>query len=124
MTQGSDLIAAERESQIDDRGQDSGLDPAHDDGDLAFAAACLAAPTTIYLVRTFSAPDGDTGSARWVEPWPIGWERPARSQQRTHEERVEELTKAGALIAAELDRLLWLEEDRIRDLPTRSDADA
>lgn len=82
------LIAAERRRQI----EMEGWTPEHDDeehgmGQLAAAAACYALP-----------PDEDEPSDPpkfW--PWGKEWWKPG--------DRVHELTKAGALIVAEIDRL-------------------
>lgn len=107
MTDGTDRIAAERDRQLD-LGYTQDHDVQHDDGDLPFAAAVYAAPTTIYLLRVSDdehmAEHGKGGRVEWVEPWPLGWERKERATSK--EERIRELEKAGALIAAEIDRLL------------------
>ncbi len=110
MTEGTDRIAAERDRQIDELGYTQDHDLQHDDGDLPFAAAVLAAPGTIYLLRVephaaIHPEHGDGGRVEWVEPWPVGWDRKPVDRSDPLE-RVEELTKAGALIAAEIDRVL------------------
>jgi len=82
---GAGLIATERQRQIDVEG----WTPDHDDGqardEIARAAAQYAIPT--YL----------RGVSLW--PWGSEWWKPTPS------DRVKELVKAGALIAAEIDRL-------------------
>lgn len=109
---GTELIAAERERQIDQLGYTQEHDQEHVDSDLAFAAAVYAAPATIYLLRISTdahlAEHGDGGRVEWVEPWPLEWDRKPRAV--TNQERIDELTKAGALIAAELDRLIALQD--------------
>ena len=82
---GAALIAAERQRQINAEGYDPSHDDAHNDDSLAIAAVAYA----------LSAPD-------W---WPWGTEsfKPG--------DRLRELAKAGALIAAEIDRLQRLPED-------------
>jgi hypothetical protein len=105
---GAELIATERERQIEELGYTAEHDSSHDDADLAFAAAVYAAPTNIYLLRVQEHasihPDhGDGGRVEWVEPWPVAWERRKRATEL--EGRIRELVKAGALIAAEIDRL-------------------
>jgi hypothetical protein len=77
---GAERIAAERQRQIDAEGYDAAHDDAHDNGDIAEAALA-------YL----------TCSAAY---WP--WE-PSLFKR---EGRVRDLEKSGALIAAEIDRLL------------------
>ncbi len=90
MTTGTDLIAAERQRQIDAEG----WTPEHDrqlrDGSLAWAAVAYA------LVPTVALGDYDRMSF-W--PWDLAYYKP------TPDDRVRELVKAGALIAAEIDRL-------------------
>jgi len=97
---GADLIAAERQRQIEAEGWTPEHDAEHDRDDLACAAACYATPPHL---RPFSGePPG--GPARWP------WER--RFWKPTPDDRVRELVKAGALIAAEIDRLRAVANDR------------
>lgn len=111
MPTGIELIAAERDRQIEELGYDAEHDRHHED-ELAYAAACYAAPEAIFLVKVeqglhtdpqSGVPAGALGAVKWVEPWPDGWRRPERAY--TAEERVEELAKVGALAAAEIDRI-------------------
>lgn len=107
-TNGTDLIADERDRQIEELGYTPEHDAEHEDGDLAYAAAVLASPSPIFLIRQQERPvheaHGQGGSIAWVEPWPPNWVRTPRTGDL--EDRIRELTKAGALIAAEIDRLL------------------
>ncbi len=89
-TTGADLIAAERERQIAQERWTPEHDDAHADGELAAAAVCYAAPESIRNVI------GVGGI------WPFEDEMWKPS---LHSDRVRELVKAGALIAAEIDRL-------------------
>lgn len=91
---GIDLIRKERDRQINEEGWDINSDiKEHGGGELAIASACYALPIEFrYVLRTTSPFDF------W--PWDDTWWKP------TPEDRVKELTKAGALIAAEIDRLL------------------
>lgn len=89
------LIAAERQRQMAVEGWTPEHDSEHAAGELAVAAACYAAPEVCNS-------DGETGTrprmailAHW--PWALSWWKPG--------DRIRELTKAGALIAAEIDRL-------------------
>lgn len=86
---GIELIAAERKRQIEVEGWTAEHDAQHTDGGLAEAAACYAMPRrkSIEIVP-------------YDWPWAVEWWKP------TPDDRIRELTKAGALIAAELDRLL------------------
>jgi hypothetical protein len=88
---GADLIAAERTRQIEIEGWTPKHDVEHDDHDLAFAAVCYATPDWHRFLNNRGIP------VDW--PWePEAWKpRP--------DDRVRELVKAGALIAAEIDRL-------------------
>jgi hypothetical protein len=79
---GIGLIAQERTRQISKEGWTPGHDDEHDEGQLAKAAACYALGRNHY----------------W--PWDMQWWKP------TPNDRIRELAKAGALIAAEIDRLI------------------
>lgn len=90
---GIELIAEERQRQITAEGWDAEHDSAHERGEIAMAAACYA-----------TLPDYRRVSKSFVgrpEFWPFdsSWWKP------TPENRIRELQKAGALIAAEIDRL-------------------
>jgi hypothetical protein len=80
---GAEMIAAERQRQIEAEGWTPEHDDQHTQGEMAQAAAC-------YLIRTVIFP-------AW--PWDRQWWKP------TPNDRIRELTKAGALVAAEIDRL-------------------
>ena len=108
MSTGAELIAAERDRQVSELGYTVEHDAGHDAGDLPFAAVVYAAPMAVYLLRVQEHdaihPDhGDGGRIEWVEPWPVDWDRTPKAT--TPEGRIRELVKAGALIAAEIDRL-------------------
>jgi hypothetical protein len=95
MTNGSELIAEERQRQIDAEGWTPEHDDMHDTGQLAFAAACYAD----YAAHQ-AAGIGFHGSSaaeyrQW--PWDVVWWKPSANSIRN-------LVKAGALIAAEIDR--------------------
>lgn len=88
-TAGAELIAAERRRQVEAEGWTPEHDAEHTEGDLieaAIAYAVEAAPTPL-------APEG------WPWPWHADYWKPTADPARN-------LIKAGALIAAELDRLL------------------
>lgn len=107
---GVEMIAAERLRQVTVEGYRNPHDDEHNKGELAFAAACYAAPACIYVEQRLSY-----NQIRFVDPWP--WlniydkrPRPSRGnyvepEKATDDERISLLTKAGALIAAEIDRL-------------------
>lgn len=88
---GVGLIAAERKRQVSQEGWSRSHDDKHYGGDLARAALCYAAPVG------HPAREG-TFMPKWW-PWEARWWKP------TPDNRIRELVKAGALIAAEIDRL-------------------
>ena len=97
---GVDLIATERLRQISEEGWLPDHDDGHFKGELAEAAACYA-----YVKKAPFRTDRTNGDGRLVAvpfrwPWDGSWWKPCP------DDRVRELTKAGALIAAEIDRLL------------------
>ena len=93
---GTDLIAIERHRQQTEEGYDAAHDAGHAE-ELARAAAC-------YAVR----PEWDIeAKARRREPAgpPLGWPWDAEYWKPTPDNRIRELVKAGALIAAAIDSL-------------------
>ena len=106
---GAARIAAERKRQRDAEGYTDDHDDEHDDGSLAEAAGCYAfaaASTRVYRQERSAA------SVQFADPWP--WEQSADARpyngnvlrDATDDEAIRLLEKAGALIAAEIDRLL------------------
>lgn len=102
------MIVAERRRQIEEEHYSSSHDDDHDEGELALAAICYAAPFTIFKKI-------DDGC--YCDPWPWDDKHDKRLWDETLDEplpayridvnvRIRQLTKAGALIAAEIDRLL------------------
>lgn len=94
MKTGIELIAEERQRQIEEEGWTQEHDKEHKDGELSLAAIC-------YTLHDKYRPIGYP-PIPW--PWSEEYWKPAP------EDRVKELTKAGALIAAEIDRLQNLKE--------------
>lgn len=93
---GIELIAAERQRQIDVEGWTPEHDDEHADSQMADAAMCYIGTTT-NKESEYSRLDDKPPSA-W--PWDAEWWKPA-----SYNNRVRNLVKAGALIAAEIDRL-------------------
>ena len=97
---GIELIAEERLRQVEEEGWSSAHDDQHMDNSIAKAAACYAMPVDErekYQSYTFSEP------RRWYPRWwPKSWDI---DYWKPSDNRIKELTKAGALIAAEIDRL-------------------
>lgn len=88
---GIELIADERKRQIEVEGWTPEHDALHKNGELADAAACYAGLTRRDHKFSFRVPNS----------WPFrifDW-------KPTPNDRVRELVKAGALIAAEIDRI-------------------
>jgi hypothetical protein len=99
---GIDRIAAERQRQIEQEGWTPEHDDEHTDGSLAAAAACYARPMAITVTAEgarIDEPDDCDLPVGWPEFWDSDWWKPEDTPIRR-------LEKAGALIAAEIDRLL------------------
>lgn len=94
MKTGIQLIAEERHRQINDEGWTSEHDDQHDTAQLSGAAACyaIAANELASPVPYINQPT----PSLW--PWSLEWWKPGNDPVRC-------LVKAGALIAAEIDRL-------------------
>lgn len=103
---GIESIAAERQRQIDSEGWTTEHDDQHTDGSIADAAACYANPMALSIDGfglEISEPDEETDELEaqvplgWPASWSFHWWKPKT--------RRENLVRAGALIAAEIDRL-------------------
>lgn len=90
MATGAELIAAERDRQMDSEGWSSEHDDAHVNDEIAMAASCYALPNR---------------HRRLIADVPAGWPWSTDFWKPSTDDRVRELVKAGALIAAEIDRL-------------------
>lgn len=102
---GIELIAEERQRQIEKEGWTPEHDAHHDTGDLALAAAAYASAE---LYRRTTSEGCDNTPHIW--PFEREWWKP------TPNDRIRELQKAGALIAAEIDRLQSGEELTIKEI--------
>lgn len=89
VSRGVSLIGAERARQIQAEGYTPAHDHDHEDGSLAMAAAVYAEKSTDFNGKRF--------------PRLVGW--PWRDEDFKPTTRLACLVKAGALIAAEIDRL-------------------
>lgn len=89
-----ELIADERQRQIDQEGWSLQGDDQHIEGELALAASCYAIPPGEHYCP--EPPES------W--PWADSWWKPSP------EDRIKELVKAGALIVAEIERLQRAEQ--------------
>lgn len=104
---GVERIADERSRQVASRGLKHDL-VYNRMGELAWAAVCYASPGGVYRKFDYSS------EVRFKDPWP--WDMPHDKRSRVGNvvdrrkqstaDRIRELEKAGALVAAEIDRLL------------------
>lgn len=99
---GARAIAEERSRQIGAEGYDQWHDDDHDRGQLAMAAVCYAACAAGRKVYVKGL------TVALSDPWPWDKDSDKRPEGRppTREESIRLLEKAGALIAAEIDRLV------------------
>lgn len=110
MKTGVELIADERKRQIEEEGWTPEHDDEHTANQLSMAGALYAAPEPLYAMRQYGAE-----RIMFKDPWPWDkqWDKRQKksrcllvpAHQLTKEERIRNLSKAGALIAAEIDRL-------------------
>lgn len=106
MATGIELITAKRASHAA-KGYDADHDDKHGHGDLGLAAALLAVWRRVFVMEESAA------GWHFVDPWPwTDWDpRPfignvvQHNSTLRHAERIDQLATAGALIAAEIDRL-------------------
>lgn len=89
MKTGIELISDERKRQVESEGWTAEHDDEHDNHQLSEAAAC-------YALGVPTAVSNDVAKVP-LWPWDESWWKPG--------DRVRDLVKAGALIAAEIDRL-------------------
>ncbi len=101
MKTGVELIAEERQRQIEKEGWTAEHDAQHTSGELADAGAYYALTD-----ETIGFIDDNWGNDRSLHIWPFD----LKWRKRTPENRIRELQKAGALIAAEIDRIQRIEE--------------
>ena len=94
---GASMIVAERDRQIAEEGYDAAHDSFHTDNELALAAACYAV-NGIPGVSVYEYGDSD------CFPFAPEWDK-----RRKHD-RIRSLVIAGALLCAEIDRLLAEDE--------------
>lgn len=104
---GVELIAVERQRQITEKGWTAEHDDGHADGSLLTAAIVLADDVSGIVERWIES-QGDANIDRW--PWKL----PARDKYDDNPIRL--LSIAGALLAAEIDRLQRLEAKAVSEL--------
>ena len=96
MKTGIELIAKERQRQIEVEGWTKEHDAKHTDDTLALAASCYAIPS---VLRHYCYSPTRKAIIPVFWPWDKEYWKPCP------QDRIRELVKAGALIAAEIDRL-------------------
>lgn len=101
MKTGIELIAEERKRQVEKEGWTQWHDALHTENEIAIAASIYAMPERLRRMRRVPNALTQRGfinlPVNW--PWHADWWKP------TQHDRIRELVKAGALIAAEIDRL-------------------
>ena len=112
---GSELIARERARQITDEGWTREHDEQYTGNELAYAAMSYLKPVKEEVQKEIGGdvadPTFQVYTVKCEKDWPFDpmWWRPSP------EDRVKELVKAGALIAAEIDRLLAEKESTLNE---------
>jgi len=96
---GAERIMAERARQIEEEGWTPEHDDEHGDGELAIVAACYAMTPSVREMRIW---ESTLPRHLWPPSWSWSWFKPSQS----YDGRIRDLEKAGALCAAEIDRLL------------------
>lgn len=97
---GVELIAEERQRQMDGEGWTRTHDRRHPSGALAMAAVCYAADEPIYTRQTATiGGNSEMPIEQFRFPWPFDafYFKP--------KDRLRNLVRAGALIAAEIDKM-------------------
>lgn len=97
---GTQLIAEERHRQQSVEGYTEEHDDTHKKGEMTAAAVCYAMDSVGLVNNLLNPPPGTLNTRYW--PWEKKWWKPSEDPRRN-------LAKAGALIAAEIDRLNRLE---------------
>lgn len=91
---GTELISQERNRQKFDEGYFQSIDDEYTDHQLVCAAIAYASHYPVMISKT-------PGTDNWIDPWP--WNKAA--DKRARHCKLKRLVIAGALIAAEIDRI-------------------
>lgn len=100
---GIELIAEERQRQVNVEGWTAEHDAKNVNDEMARAAAVYALPWPLRNHRL--SIDGGMPYHWPIYTWAAEWFKPAKKNSLKGPDRIRELVKAGALIAAEIDRL-------------------
>jgi len=104
---GIERIATERKRQINEEGYCLTKDDYYKKEELVMAAVCYAMPNELKRKMVNLSPSTSSSLLSIVWPWDIAYWKPTK-------DRIRELEKAGALIAAEIDRLLRLKTENAK----------
>ncbi len=108
---GIELIAEERQRQIDKEGYTKEHDLQHDGEELAIAACMLASPYLTYYKRDYANSFSfEVNAIDWDLDIPMAGNVILPNNTYGTKRRFKQLTQAGALIAAQIDNLIALEE--------------
>ena len=112
MKTGIELITIERMEQIGKHGWTLGHDKKHDDGSLIRAAISCAADTVVYEKDRYANAIQFTvvKENKWQLPLKYNGNVLLNNCEASEEERIHQLKVAGALIAAEIDRIQAIEQ--------------
>jgi hypothetical protein len=110
---GVELIAAERQRQIDVEGWTPEHDDQHENGELAIAAGTYALHAGLTTEGDRHASDFGRGNPPGPWPWAPEWWKPSSPRR--------DLVKAAALLLAEIERLDRLSGGEMRDRPPEAD---
>jgi hypothetical protein len=106
-SEGIRRIAAERLRHFTEEGWSAAHDAGHVHGELSLVACCYAAPRPIYIME-----QAERGIyVLFADPWPESW-APEHDKRGKHD-RLRRLEIAGALIAAEIDRIICADQPEI-----------
>lgn len=120
---GVTLIEDERRRQIVAKGFTTTHDQEHIQNELAFGAICYAHPERRYVLKRDANPspwplvhlsDGPDGAGDYMVMPPSFWPFEPQAWKPTLGDRLRDLTKAGAMIAAEIDRLRAVQMKNLR----------
>lgn len=116
ITKGGEIVLAERSRQINEKEYTPNNDLRHNTDQLALAALCYVTPWRKRLGSWYKL--GSTTPFQW--PWHARFWRPGHQigsfpgywEKEDLDARIRELAKGGALVIAEIDRLLLVKETK------------
>lgn len=112
---GIELIAEERQRQIDKEGYTAEHDLQHEGEELAIAACMLASPYLTYVKREYANNiQFDVNAINWGLDIPMDGNVLLDNCTYGTDKRIKQLKQAGALIAAQIDN--YIEMQRIASL--------